>query len=59
MVNFFKEKREPENSDEFIRKLINETASLLAVFQNAATNLAKLSKNDCNKENLIKITSPY
>jgi hypothetical protein len=56
MANFFKEKRDLENLDEFMRKLVNETACLLAVFQNAATNLAKVGKEDSNKENLIKIT---
>jgi hypothetical protein len=55
MANFFQEKKEPENSDD-VRKLLRETACLLEVFQNAATRLAKVGKEDSNKENLITIT---
>jgi hypothetical protein len=56
MANFFQEKKEPENSDELVRKLLRETACLLEVFQNAATRLAKVGKEDNNKKNLIAIT---
>jgi hypothetical protein len=55
MANFFQEKKEPENSDD-VRKLLRETTCLLEVFQNAATRLAKVGKEDNNKENLITIT---
>jgi hypothetical protein len=55
MANFFHEIREPDNSDD-VRKLLWETVYLLEVFQNAATRLAKVGKEDRNKANLITIT---